>query len=508
MESKTKIGSLSNDSILASRILDLCAKSPDLLNGLIDAREKEKSIVHRLDSEFKSQCRGDLGRYVTYRGYKTDTISSQLNIPTVSTKETLSVKYKFIFDTVWTDEKGNVKEERHEIEQDIPIPYKKYFMKINGHVYFAMYQLTDIIYKTKESCVIKTLQTPVKITRPSTGRRKHVSCDGKEIELQAPHYILDMFGKPTEFIKYFFAKMGVQETFEFFGLTGMISFVDVTCLPDRDDTVCFKMNKEVAVCINRAGLSNPLFRGFISTLLRIAKRKMNIYDAYSHRYWKCTLGEMFSRPDKNDDEDKLDKCEYTLRNLEKTIDQDTLFHLGLYAGSQAESNDIYASMRWLFMNFNKLIHNDNLHLNNKRLRLNEYITIPLLKRFSDKKNNFLKRPEHMRLRDIFGISDNIIMKEGIENNGVSRYVGLINDNIMLHVLMVTCAGPSAHGAATGSKKSGGRKHTIPTDSLFVHSSQLGVFDPNYAPAASAGINQILTTGTKISNFGVIESNIE
>lgn len=514
---KDRIDNIDQVPKIFSKILDHNSEHEDGLNHLLEGREREKKIIDRLDLYFRSYCTGPLGEYVTYEGYEKEPIAPKLNIRVVSTKETLSEKFIFKFKTKWYDPKKDetiYKDE--EIVLDIPLPYKKHFMKINGHMYLAIYQLSDIIYKTKSSCVIKTLLTPVKLTRSDNPKRPYTSCDTKRVEFVAPFYTLDMFRKSTPFLAYFFAKMGVRKTFEYFGVEGMIGFVSVAAIPNNPNIVSFKMNKNVAVCVNKTAMNNTLFRSYIATLLKMGKRNMTIYDAYDDVYWKCYIGDMFARVQTQSTDPeiiaaetavKIKKCDDTLRNLEKTIDdEDTSFHLGYYAGSLTETEDVYACMRWLYMNFSKLIHNDNLHVQNKRLRLNEYITIPLLKRIQDKKNSFLRNPDHMRLGDIFKVPQNIILKEGVENNGVSRYVGLVNDNIMLNVLTVTKSGPSAHGGSNNNERMS-NKHTIPSDNLFVNPSELGVFDPNYAPPSSVGINSILTPGVRITEFGTIESMI-
>ena len=52
-------------------------------------------------------------------------------------------------------------------------------------------------------------------------------------------------------------------------------------------------------------------------------------------------------------------------------------------------NDVYSILRWLMENFNELRMKDNLSLDNKRLRCNEYIAALLTQEFSKRLNRVI-----------------------------------------------------------------------------------------------------------------------
>ena len=287
-----KIIKVNDTPQIVSEIIDHNSVPTSNMDGLLNGMRNEKNIVKRLDREFRKYCSTDrFSEYIEYVDYEIIPVAEEFKDRSVTLKMSYTVPYQFNFITrIYNKKADRIIEKEEHIIQDIPVSYKKYFNYINGHPYISIPQIIDIVFKTKDSCVIKTLLTPLKLKREKP--KTYTACDGSDISIYASHYVLDMFRKPIPFVIYFFAKFGVEETFKYFGLEGFFSYVDLRALPTDDNIVCFKINKHTALCLHKVALQNHQFMGSVATLLRSHKRNMTIYDAYNQEFWQSYIGEL------------------------------------------------------------------------------------------------------------------------------------------------------------------------------------------------------------------------
>ncbi len=238
------------------------SKLDDILNGM----KHEKDIVKRLDREFRNYCDTDIFKdYVDYEGYELLPLEEKMSTNSVSLKMTYSLTYRFKFIThIYNKKLDMIVDTQEEIVQDIPTSHKRYFSFINGHRYISLPQIADIMFRTKNACVIKTLHTPLKMRRDKVKEFKTV--DGT-ISFSSSPYILDMFKKPLPFLSYFFAEFGVEKSLEMFGLSGVIAYNDIDVLPKEKNVLSFKVNTHTAISIKTIPMQNAVFMGFLATLL-------------------------------------------------------------------------------------------------------------------------------------------------------------------------------------------------------------------------------------------------
>ena len=81
---------------------------------------------------------------------------------------------------------------------------------------------------------------------------------------------------------------------------------------------------------------------------------------------------------------------------------------------EEDKHDMYAVLRWMLRAFNNLRMKDNLSLDNKRLRCNEYIASLLTKEFSRRLNRIITlgaKATMADFMDMFKISGNILIQK-------------------------------------------------------------------------------------------------
>ena len=91
--------------------------------------------------------------------------------------------------------------------------------------------------------------------------------------------------------------------------------------------------------------------------------------------------------------------------------------------------DIYALLRWIMQNYNALRMKDNLSLDNKRLRCNEYIASLLTQEFSKRLNRIITlgaKATMVDYLDMFRFSGEILIQK-MHSSGVLRFDDSIND---------------------------------------------------------------------------------
>jgi hypothetical protein len=141
-----------------------------------------------------------------------------------------------------------------------------------------------------------------------------------------------------------------------------------------------------------------------------------------------------------------------------------------------------------------LINKDNMDLVNKRLRLQEYIVNPLLRKFSDGTyrllNDKLNSGSLSSLKSLFNISPLIIIKELIVNE-LLRYNGAANAiDIFNSILKVSCKGPQSIAS----------KGEVPLRYRGLHPSYIGYVSLLAASAGDPGVTFTLTPFTKLEGF--------
>ena len=93
----------------------------------------------------------------------------------------------------------------------------------------------------------------------------------------------------------------------------------------------------------------------------------------------------------------LDKGMDTLTSFNRMLDETTR---KILKTDDYHKKDVYAIIRWAMMEFNQLRMKDNLSLENKRLRCNEYIASLLTQEFSTRLNRIINMGSKVTLENI------------------------------------------------------------------------------------------------------------
>src|SRR5574344_20911 len=190
-----------------------------------------------------------------------------------------------------------------------------------------------------------------------------------------------------------------------------------------------------------------LLRIFVATMISCSKRSVDMNFIRNPVRWTSYLGESISIPK------ALEKGQALLKTFTNTMDFQTQNIIRqLVPGS--ERNNIFSVTRWIFINYSTLTSKDE-GLQNKRIRLSEYLISPFIKIFTEKIYRFKNTPDKLKsmknLMDIFKIKSSLILNAIIgkishDDTGLSiaKFSNECNDDALINTLLyVTKSGPGS-----------------------------------------------------------------
>ncbi len=299
-----------------------------------------------------------------------------------------------------------------------------FYYLIDGSRYFCTWQIVDrSTYVTSKTFSLKTLLMPI-IFR--TDKFIDVNAtDGTVINGRL--LILDVFKNRRNVLLYYFAKMGMSQTIEYFGFG---DYIDVICSDESfevDPKLYFtiKVGKGSMVICDKTIVGDPTANSFIISLVdAISSAKgitRNVAD--DPEQWLKKLGRLYTKNTNS----QMEKAKRVMISLERILDDCTKKNLNEIPDE--DKVDTYAILKYMILHYEELSKMDNMDLLNKRVRMAEYLVHPILIRFSDNTYRLLnnKTVTFKNLKSIFkNIKPGYIIKK-LQTNKLLRYSNLVND---------------------------------------------------------------------------------
>ena len=251
------------------------------------------------------------------------------------------------------------------IEVLIAVPrfVRKYYFKISGNYYSAVFQIVDgSTYNNSTSSqskvdtvTTKTMFTPIRVFRGFTEMKDLVSGS----TLKVIEYSTIIFSNSVNAIYYMLANMG---------LYGVFDFLDIHCvyltnhMVEDGGYVCFQKHN-IFISTPVYAFAEPMVQSLISTLYRGIGKDTTINELFDIRYWIKSLGGAFKNA-------SIDKGLFVLDSIDSTYDNITKRDLHLPDEDKA---DIFCLLRWILREFSALRAKENVDVRTKRIRIADYI---------------------------------------------------------------------------------------------------------------------------------------
>lgn len=262
-----------------------------------------------------------------------------------------------------------IKDQSDRITVYIAVPriVDKYYFRIAGNIYSAMYQIVDgSTYNNStsnaksQSITLKTMFMPTRIYKTAY-TMKTTEKDSKKMVF----YLSRIFNKNVGAMKYILAKYGLYGTFDFLNIHCIrITHED----PENPDWYSFvkQRDKEEDIYVSAPKFlfdNEPMIQSLVCTIYRSILKDTTFEELFTNEFWIKSLGMEFNNF-------SVEKGQQVMSSIENIYDISTKESIKL---PEEEKKDTYAILRWMMREFVALKAKDNLDISTKKVRYAEYI---------------------------------------------------------------------------------------------------------------------------------------
>lgn len=378
-----------------------------------------------------------------------------------------------------------VKENFQYIDVYILVPriVDKYYFKIAGNIYYAMFQIVDgSTYNNSTSAsskvqniTLKTQFMPVKLYKKNFTMN---TVEGEEIRVI--NYTSYIFKKYLYCLKYILAR---------YGLYGTMQFMKINCLQFNNeyivnDNMYTFENNGIYISVPKMIFDNDtVTQALVHTIYSSIISTTKYEDIFMNEFWICSLGGEFNNY-------STTKGESIMNSLEGIYDISTRESIRL---PEEDKRDIYAILRWMVREFPHLKSKSNLDVSTKKIRYAEYLAslyAMSLCRSIYRLSDMNKRVTIDSVRKSVVKRPTYLLDEIVKCRLVN-YRGLVNDLDSLIALKYTYKGISGMGDKTVK--------AVPQIYRSVQATDAGRLDIDSSPKSDPGMGGIICPLAKIYN---------
>ena len=387
----------------------------------------------------------------------------------------------------------------------IPIEYNGFYT-LNNKKWKALWQLVDASTYSQKGKITMKSRMPIIVYKSK--KRPLIDMNGEVMQFSTYSYALNRktrFASKSKAAKVkfinpvmiFSAKIGLKNTIAYFGLQDVIKilpfdkffFDDHADQYDHERYRYFGVN-EIILQVDRYLMENVPFVGNFTAMITAcmsADFPMTMETVENTMYWTCRVGSIGSAHSKNL-ETFAEKGKTTMHMIERLLDTITQVNLRL---PDCYKKNIYSILRWMILDFDSLKNRNNMDLDNKRIRKNEYIVMSSLgKKINENINKLIEKKSKSKLNtmdtllELFNFGSDIIIN-GMRNIGdLVKSDELVNDMTMLQDLYFSAKGPNSLGEQSSK--------IISQKYRNIHPSYLGKIDLNVSSNSDVGMSGAFT----------------
>lgn len=390
-----------------------------------------------------------------------------------------------------------IKDESEHIEVLIGVPraVDRYYYRINGNTYSAMWQIVDAsTYNSstssskKDSITLKTLFQPLRIYRYQTNKKTNLVDYVTGEIVRCTYFTSYVFSKSLLAMKYVLAKYGFTDAMRFFGL-------DYVCMIDHDPTEDGISSEEFYV-FERFGVFITVPRNLFNSCLELQSFVYTVFNGmnknteykmvFSKEYWLLSLAGEFNN-------DTVEKGLAILDSLEFILDLITQEELAL---PEEDKCDVYHIIRWMIMEFSSLRLKNNLDISIKRVRRSRYCVALYAMKASTAIyhiSDIGKKATIETIRKALKTAPMYLLN-AIANCKLVNYRNFVNDLDALVALKYTFKGIAGIGE---------KNNSMPNIYRAVNKYQLGITDPDSSSPGDPGASGTICPTAKVYENGML-----
>lgn len=364
---------------------------------------------------------------------------------------------------------------------EVPRIVEKYYYKIGGNLFSAIYQIVDgstynnsTSNSKKQSVTAKTVFMPARLYRNMAEVHDY---NGQKTKLI--YYKSRIFNKTINVMEYFLAKFGLFGTIEFFGL----KCINITDYYIGDpDTYTLEKNG-IFIEVPKFIFDNDIVtQCLIYNIHKGITKIATLSDIKGETYWLEILSNEFTN------KYLVDKGLSILDSLESIYDIDTYESIRL---PEEDKATIYHILRWMVREFPSLRLKDNIDISTKRIRRAPYIAALYATKISKgiyRASDIQKKITVDEIKRYIYVEPTFLIDRIVKDKLVG-FRNSVNDNDAITALKYSYKGVSGLGEQRGS--------TIPDKYRYVHHSHLGRVDLDASSATDPGLTGIICPMAKV-----------
>jgi hypothetical protein len=377
----------------------------------------------------------------------------------------------------------------------IPRIVDKYYFRISGNTYYAMYQIVDnstynnsMSSSKKQSVTLKTMFMPIRIYRETA----NLSLKFINKHIKAVAYPSIIFSKKLNTAKYIFAKFGFVNALNFLGVLDSVYVCkDTSTVTDMDKQIYYYFNTPSSDIVIRVPIcifdNDYYIQSIITTIIQSIHRDTKYNNLYDNQFWLASLGGDFKNFDQVKGSAVLDSLEYV-------YDIITYSKIRL---PEEDKQTIYHILRWMCREFTQLRIKDNLNLSFKRIRIAEYIASLYVAKLSRGIYRISDLGDKVTLKNIKKAINilPLILLHQIAKCNLVNYKNNVSDLDSVFAIKYSYKGISGIGDGNGK--------SVPDIYRMIHPSHLGRVDLDTSSASDPGMSGILCPLSDIYDNGMM-----
>jgi hypothetical protein len=193
--------------------------------------------------------------------------------------------------------------------------------------------------------------------------------DTSGVHHQLPYYCVYVFKKEIPIILFYLSR-GITYTLDYLHVSSVIKFIDKEPPEDDDEYIYFQLSSKCWLKCDRSMFKEHAYiRSVVGAFCLVCTNRTTVENLDDRRSWIKKIANPAN----------YEKGMSILNSFDRLLDETTKKVLKL---PRYHTEDTYALLRWQMEHFQELRLKDNLDLDNKRLRCNEYIASLMTAEFS------------------------------------------------------------------------------------------------------------------------------
>lgn len=338
----------------------------------------------------------------------------------------------------------------------IPIQDKNGYYLIKGKKCYLIYQMVDkMLYPSFGAVTVKSLM-PICV---KTSKEKFTDTEGNSYTI--PVYSIQIF-KTAINVLLIYSHLTITKTLNFLEVERFIRIEDKNkTYPKSDKVIRFECGKksDIVVTVIKDIFDKDIYvQSMVGCLIKLFEEtKVQFADIDNWEEWMIIVG----------GKNTIRRGIYQHIFFNRLLDNVTRKELKI---NEYDKQDIYYLLRWIVQNYHVLWAKDNLSLDNKRLRCNEYIGSFVTAEVSKRINRIVSLGDKATIKEYLGLfrfpEDIFITK--LYSSGVLRYAETNSDMDFGSKWKFTKKGPNSLGNNDSRR--------IPIRQRQLHPSMLGYVD--------------------------------